>query len=405
MIVRSRSSGLIRWMVLLLLVIASGVGGLWGSAWWKQSQLREYENQCRTAKDRGDWNTLAVVSEKWAVWEPDSGQAWVMRALAAQESGDLPASAEFLEQIPDHYEGAIAARLELSTLYFEPLNRPVDGVRICERILDTNPKIVAAHQRLCHYFAMTLQRGRLLRQVRESIHRKAETVDGYNYLVTLPDLIFSDSLQRVTRWLEVTPDEPTLLVASALIRARDDKQKSGNEYEALMTQELRTILLRFPDDIELRTTLLEIVSRNGDIAGVEQLLESAPQFAGEDYRMWRIRSWFSLANGDSEAAEKAAREAIRLNPMDWHNWQHLAGILRQANQPAEAANAQRIAMFGKELQAVLLGLLDPRNPPRAALEGILEFAETCDDDLVMENLSRRLHVSTKKSLEFYRNSR
>lgn len=121
--------------------------------------------------------------------------------------------------------------------------------------------------------------------------------------------------------------------------------------------------------------------------------------------MWRIRSWFSLANGDSEAAEKAAREAIRLNPMDWHNWQHLAGILRQANQPAEAANAQRIAMFGKELQAVLLGLLDPRNPPRAALEGILEFAETCDDDLVMENLSRRLHVSTKKSLEFYRNSR
>ncbi len=51
-----------------------------------------------------------------------------------------------------------------------------------------------------------------------------------------------------------------------------------------MTQELRTLLQRFPDDIELRTTLLEIVSRNGDVAGVEQLLESAPQSAGDDYQ-------------------------------------------------------------------------------------------------------------------------
>ncbi len=391
----SPSAKPIRWIVLLILVTATGVVGAWSSAWWKQSRIKEYSALCRDAKDRGDWNELAAVSEKWTAWQPDAGQAWVFRALAAQESGDLPASAEFLEQIPDDFEGAIAARLELSTLYFEPLNRPIDGVRVCERILDTNPEIVAAHQRLCHYFAMTLQRSRLLRQVRESIARKAETVDGYNYFVTLPDLVFSDSLQRVTRWLEVTPDEPELLIASVLIRTRDDKQKSGNDYEALMTQELRTLLQRFPDDIELRTTLLEIVSRNGDVAGVEQLLESAPQSAGDDYRMWRIRSWYSLANGDPEAAEKAAREAIRFYPMDWHNWQHLAGILRQANQPVEAAEAQRIAMFGKELQGVLLSLLDPHNPPRAALEGILEFAQTCGDDFVMENLSRRLHVSAK----------
>jgi len=390
--VSSRSYKLIRWIVLLILITALGAGVALSHAWWKGNKIREYDALCRVAMVRSDWHELAGISEKWSAWQPDSGQAWVMRALAAQESGDLPASAEFLEQLPDQYAGAIPARLELSTLYFEPLNRPLDGVRISKRILATNPKIVIAHQRLCHYYAMTLQRSRLLKQLRESIEQKAETVDGYNYFVTLPDLVFSDSLQRVTNWLEVTPDEPTLLVASALIRTRDDKQKSGNEYEALMTEELRTLLQRFPDNIELRTTLLEIVSRNGDVAGVERLLESAPPFSGDDYRMWRIRSWYSLANGDPEAAKKAAKEAIRLYPMDWHNWQHLAGVLRQANQPAEAAEAQRIAMFGKELQGVLLSLLDPRNPPRAALEGILEFAETCGDDFVIENLSRRLQV-------------
>ena len=386
------SSRTVRWVLLAILAIALGGGFAWGTVLWNNHRTSEFGRRCRESRDQANWDDLAEVSEQWTQWQPESGDAWVLRAVAADESGDLIATADFLERVPDDYHGAVPAFLELSALYFDPLRRPIDGVRTCERILSVNPEIVVAHQRLCHYFAMTLQRDRLLKQVRESIRLRAETVDAYSYFVTLPDLVFSDALPSVKGWLEVTPDEPTLVIASALIRARDESLKSGNEYAAAMTTELKTLHERFPENLEVLTTLLEIISHDGDVEQVEKLLEQAPANASEDYRMWRFRSWHDSVTGNVDGAEKAARESIRMNPMDWHGWQHLSGILRRQHQPEKAAEAQATAMFGKDLQAVILALDDMNRPPRSVIDGILEYAETCGDTFVAENLSRRLKV-------------
>ena len=360
------SSRTVRWVLLATVTTALGGSLTWGTVLWKRHRTSEFDRHCRDSRAQENWHDLAEVSEQWTLWQPASGDAWVMRALAADKSGDLIATADFLERVPDDYQGAVPAFLELSSLYFDPLRRPVDGVRTCERILSINPEIVAAHERLCHYFAMTLQRDSLLKQVRESIRLRAETVDAYSYFLTLPDLVFSDALPSVKDWLEVTPDEPTLVIASALIRTRDESLKSGNEYEAAMTAELKTLHERFPENLEVLTTLLEIISRDGDVEQVENLLEQAPANAREDYRMWRFRSWHHSVTGNKAEAEKAARESLRLNPMDWHSWQHLSGILRQQDQPEAAAEAQATAMFGKDLQAVILALDDTNPPPRSA---------------------------------------
>ena len=386
------SSRTVRWVLFVILTIATGVSLTWGTVLWKRHKTSEFDRRCRESRAQANWHDLAVVSEQWTQWQPASGDAWVMRALAADESGDLIATADFLERVPVDYQGAVPAFLELSALYFDPLRRPIDGVRTCERILSINPEIVVAHERLCHYFAMTVQQDRLLKQVRESIRLRAETVDAYSYFLTLPDLIFSDALPSVNSWLEVTPDEPTLVIASALLRTRDESLKSGNEYEAAMTTELKTLHDRFPENLEVLTTLLEIISRDGDLEQVEELLEQAPANAREDYRMWRFRSWHHSVTGNEDEAEKAARESIRLNPMDWHSWQHLSGILRLQDQPEAAAEAQATAMFGKDLQAVILAIDNTNPPPRSVVDGILDYAETCGDTFVAENLSRRLKV-------------
>lgn len=361
-----------------------------GFRWWHGHRLATLAAECRAAKVRADWTALAKTSELWTQSQPNSGQAWAMRALAAHETGDLPATAGFLERIPDGDPVAIPSLIELTGLYFEPLKRPVDGVRICERILKINPEVVAAHQRLIHYFAMTLQRGRALRQLREALQRRAESVESYCYFVTLPDLVFDEALTRVNSWIEVLPDEPSLKIASALLRTRDDSVISGNDYELKQIEELRALHRDFPEDLEILTTLLELISRGGDQTEVSDLLKAAPAAAAEDYRMWRIRSAYSLTSGDPETAEKNLREAIRLNPMDWHNWHDLGSLLRLLNRGEDAAKAQELAKFGKELQAVLLSLLEPSKPPKAALDGVLDYAIACGDEFVARNLARRL---------------
>lgn len=388
-----------RSVVLILLTFVVLVGGELGRRLWTANKISNLQSECRSAKVQQDWDRLAAKSAELVELDPISGQGWAMRALASQELGDLPTAALFLEKIPDGDKLAIPAFIELSGLYFETLRKPLEGERICKRILHINPEIVAAHQRLTHFYAMTLQRQLAIEQVRESIRQGAESVSTYCYFVTLPDLVFDDAVKRVDSWIEVVPDDPRLQISKALLRARDDSVKSGNDFEKKVFEELLELHQQYPNDLEVLTTLLEIKSREGDRDAVGQFLEVAPAAAAADHRMWRIRSWYSQSGGDLKLAEENLRESLRLFPMDWHSWQQLGGILRLANRAEEAQQAQELAKFGKDLQAVLLNLLTPENPPKEALEGILEYAIACKDEFVTEKLSRRLGRTLSRSRE------
>ncbi|MFN9717430.1 MAG: hypothetical protein ACK58L_01980 [Planctomycetota bacterium] len=379
-----------------ILILLCSAGAWFGNLSWTRHRLSELQAQCRTAKIEKAWNKLQIDAARWTELEPTSGQAWAIRALASQETGDLPASAGFLERIPDADPIAIPAFIELSGIYFETLRSPVKGEATCHRILAINPEIVAAHQRLTHYYAMTLQRQRAINQVRESIRRRAESVSTYCYFVTLPDLVFQDAIVRVESWLEASPEEKSLRIAQTLIRTRDDSLRSGNDFEQKMSDELRHWHQQEPDNLELLTTLLEILSREGDREAVGRLLENAPLAASDDHRMWRIRSWYAQTDGDLVTAEEHLRQSLRLYPMDWHSWHQLSGLLRQANRIDSATKAMETAKFGKELQNVLLILLTPEAPPVEALEGILDYAIACGDEFVVENLSRRLKRPTPR---------
>ncbi len=371
----------------LLLIL----GAFAGNAAWSKRRVSKLASECRVAKAEKNWEKLCVVAREWSELEPTVGQSWAMRALASQETGDLPSTAAFLEKIPDTDPIAIPAYIELSGLYFETLRKPLLGEATCRRVLAINPEIVSAHQRLTHYYAMTLQRKLALDQVKESVRQRAESVSTYCYFVTLPDLVFQDSMSRVESWLEVSPEEQSLRIARALIRARDDSLKSGNDFEHKIFEELTLLHQQKPDDLELLTTLLEILTREGNREAVGTMLENAPAAASDDHRMWRFRSWYSQTDGDLVTAEKHLRQSLQLYPMDWHSWHQLSGLLRQANQLESSTKAMETARFGKELQNVLLSLLTPEAPPKEALEGVLDYAIACGDDFVVENLSRRLN--------------
>jgi tetratricopeptide (TPR) repeat protein len=379
-----------RWRVGLLLAFSALVLFVcpYGYRWWQERQQTSYFANCSRAQQARQWDELQSVAEKWSRWQPTSADAWLFRAEAAQRKGDFAGAAEYLSSIPESDPKALPAFVGLLTLQFGSLNRPLDGVETCERILTLAPLTTAAHRGLIEFYAITLQRQKLIQQIDFAIEKKREHPAAYVYLFLVDTMRLANAVESNSTWLKTYPDAELFLVAQALqrpepIAGADLAVKDKHEAIAALFE-------RFPNNIELLAYETDLAIRVGNIDEVIRLLKRAPAAADDDSRFWRAKGWLHLNRDEFPKAKQALQRALELHPLDWdaRNW--MADLTRRQGDLQEAARLQNIVRQARRLREKITAEDSAEEVSSEILADLEGYARRCGAAQVADALSRRL---------------
>lgn len=365
-----------------------------------QPGTANYAERCRHATLHGQWTELANQSKAWSEANPTDGQAWLYRAEAAQQQQDFAAANQFLSHVPpDSQFGrrALEARIELQ---FGPLNQPLAAVEACQALLLSDPNSKLAHQRLIFYFAFTLQRQKLIEQVRDAIARSCEPREAYTYLFFADSLLLSNAGSQNARWLQSDPFSELFSVAQAVQIAetlqgqipRDDPEVLAKVKESIERRDrtLEELLQKYPSNLELLAYFLRQAVEQGDVNRVTDLLTRAPDSAELDNRFWRYRGWLMQSHDDLAEAEAAYQQALKRHPMDWGTRHLLAGLMRRKGDLAEAGRLEQLVILANRLRRLLQQQDTVRSVSPQTLKDLADYAAECGDQLVADSLHAQL---------------
>jgi tetratricopeptide (TPR) repeat protein len=404
---------------LVVLVGLLAYGGRKGYFAWKGHQHAERVAACKAASQASRWDDLEKLAGEWLADDPNASDARVFLASAAQGRGDLEKAALELDRLPDGYPKIIEALLERSTLLFEPLNRPIEAVATCERILKIEPGVVPARRRIIFFYALTRQRARMIAEIRKAIELGCETPDAYVYLLGADWLRFSNGYELNDRWLAGDPESELFLVARAIHfegtqpemlpeseaaggnAPRDAPeppggtppgQAAGDRPPRLVAEEvLGGYLRRFPQNVELLDYHLEKASSQGDVQRVIELLSQARgEEAAGDSRFWRYRGWVLLAQDRPEEAAAAYARCLELFPFDWKARHQYAQVLRRLGRTDDVERQSQLGVEGKELEKLVVALPDAASLTPEVMDAMVRYVEHCGDQLVLRGLALRI---------------
>ncbi len=395
-----------RWRTLLGLIV---IGLLVAAAQpvlqlWRDRQALRFDRQCRELRDRKDWSKLAAGSESWSRGDPQRAKAWLFRAEAAEGQGKYVEAADYLFHVPLNDERSIPAYMGGVTLLLGKANRPLEGIEAIHQLFKREPRIAEAHKHLIQFYALTLQRHKLLQQIRFAIANEREPPEAYVYLLLVDTLRLSNGVEMNNRWLEQYPDNEIFLVARALhmhdekeeARRKAAENKSGlteksTEITPQRSQTLADLFQRFPNNLELRSYEIELALRVGDTDRVIELLSKAPPEIDDDNRFWRYKGQIHEARQEMDEAEKAYRKSAQMNPLEWRSWNSLAIMERLHGNFAEAGRLQGLVKRADDLRikARALPLIEEVGPDW--LHPFAEIARDAGDKQVADALYRRLN--------------
>lgn len=388
--------GRLRIGLLTLILLASGAIAIKPTYnWWHARQSRYYDNACEEAAHTESWEYLESISRQWVEWDPGASKGWVHLADALLRQGDVQGAVDALDRIDDRYPGALDALAIRGDILFSDLNQPYAAMENWERMLRINDAATVARQRMIYFYAITMQREKMRQEIFRAIELEGEPPEAYTYLYLAYDINFSDGLRLTRKWLESYPDDETLQVASAVYLATFQTDNSLSIMETSpvaagdqsAVNRLRNI---YPDNIELLSFFLAKAVYEGNQADVLNILKDAPSSAEADPRFWSARGWYLLEQEQFEDAAKALRTALSLNPFDWKSRNLLSSVLRQLNQPEEAAEESRLSLIGKELNQELFELPNARLIGNDLAQRIYDFSLEIGAEEMHRGLERRL---------------
>lgn len=391
--------------LLLFLIFAVG----WGVYRFAvRLQTRSLSAACHAAWQAKQWNQLEEFARRWIALDRGQAQPFLYLADAAQKRGDYLQAVRWLDQLPPKDPKTVPAWIEQTTLFFGPLNQPLEGEKACHRILQHEPAAIEPRQRLIFYYAQTLQRHKMIDQIRQAIRYGSDTRENYVYLIGAYYLVFSNGAEQNHHWLKKTPDYEHFLVARALHligsgivgdEAKDDpqpkriydfqRQQMVKEHEAVLLD----YLSRFPQNIELLNYFLWQAMTNGEVQRVAELLQRVPASAAGDGRFWRYKGWLLSSQKKYREAEESYRKALECHPFDYPSHHQLAQVLRHLGRDSEVGFIQSLGERGNELRRELLQLPNARAVSDEQLARIAAYIEDCGDQGVADALKRRLGIS------------
>jgi tetratricopeptide (TPR) repeat protein len=353
-----------RFVILAALVVVSA--GAWPAyRWWHTYRTEQFKSACKDALADKEWRYAEAIATRWFEWDSGNDDAWVLLASASVELGDVERAAKCLGNVDDSYHGALQALAVRGDLLFSDLNRVDEAVATWKRMLAINPEADLARQRLIYYYAMSLQRDKMLDHIRIAMKLRCEPPEAYAYYLLAYEVNFSDGLTLINKWRQDDPDDEVLKVAHAIYVAKyaEIDTVAGLGSSSVAPGDLSLInqcLTEYPANLEVLAFHLDKALYEGDEARVLKLLSQAPPSAEQDARFWRYRGWYLAGQGRHDKAEQALRKALEIHPVDWRPRWLLAGVLRRLGRSSEASETSRVALIGKELRQDLFELPNAR---------------------------------------------
>ena len=366
-----------------------------GLRWHRQSREADFRRECRYAFETEDWATLGEASAQWQAFNPASEDALLYLAEFRARSGDMAAAVDLLTSLPDESDKTVAALMTAVDIQFQELQRPLDGLNTLDRLIRLAPEVSGFRRRQLFFYAMTLQRTKLIAAIRSSIEDRAEPPEAYVYLVLAGNLSFTNGVGVTQRWLSASPEETTFQIAFQIQKADflslmdAPTEQSRRELESTW-KSLDRLLEQNPTNPILVRHRLFRAAADDDSSEVGRLLSQLPDEAWDDSVFLRYRAWFSHRQGQLDEAEESYRRSLQVFPMDWQTWQGLAEVLRRKGSFDRAEEAQKIALEGKELRKTLVQQPDAAEIQLEHLARIEEFARHCGDRTVSKAISKRL---------------
>lgn len=395
------SSGRQKWIVIVLVTLsaAGAVAGFW---WNHKSRTQEFLTQCRKATAVEDWQELGKVATEWRRWDPDSADAAIFLADFNQQRGKLEEAVALLSSLSDQNKKTTAALLFAVDISFNELNRPKDALNLIERLKRIAPKLTGVRQRSIFFYALTLQRRKMMNEIRQAISDGAEPPAAYVYLIVSSHLMFSNGPELNAAWSRSAPNDVDYQ-AAYLAQTADDlftidtpTSKQTNRLQQTLS-EIESLSAKHPENEALLVSRLFHYADNDNVARVGELLNTVTEEGWTNSMFWRYRGWFHHRNGELAEAEAAYETARNMFRLDWQTWQGLAEVQRMLGKLDAAEASQKIALEGKELRKFLVQLPDVSVVEPDTLHRIATYAEHCGDQLVSQAASKRLQAMNYSS--------
>ena len=395
---RSLGRRRVPWLVAVVLVtiVAGGYGAY---RVWVNMRIDTYAASCRQAMREKNWQRVTELASAWSQLAPQQADPWICLAAAASERGEVQQAVDYLARLPDGDPKTPGALLERSGMLFNALHRPIEGAADCDRALRLQPHLPEAHQRLIFFYAFTMQRARMVKQIRVALENDCDLPETYVYLFGRDWLSFANGMQENVKWMRHDPDNELFLVAAAMYaitsRALDEKSEPEKEHQSrgdtpVHQQYLAELFERFPHNMELLVYYLKQASNDGDADRVTELLALAPPEAAEDNRFWRYKGWLHAACDELEQSESAYRQALEINPYDYVAQHQLAGVVRRSKKFEEVEALEIRSRTGNALRREILPLPDVRKISKELQIRMATYAASCGDDLAAKKLFNRV---------------
>ena len=386
--------------ILLLAGLMMSLIGLWYGMGLVYPTAEEWKQRYQDAAQSRDWDTARNCAQRWSQTAPESGEARLRLAELLVKQRQYQAAMDCYGQVPvtsGEWETAMTAGIELQ---FGPLNRPAEGASDCEVLLRQNPNSLAAQQRLIFFLAMTLQRTRLIQQIRQAIEMGSEPRESYVYLFFADSLSFSNGAELNSQWLASDPDSELYEVAIAIFTTETlDASLSMDDLEAAETSRraqakkgavMEALLAKYPHNTELLAYAIRQRMQGGKRDEAIFYLAKATVDAEQDHRFWRFKGWIHADRDEIGEAEKSYRRAIELHPLDWSTRHLLAELCQKQQKFDEVQRLRELVTRANELRRTLQSLPNARNVPQEVMIRLADYAADCGDHQVSAALRRRI---------------
>ncbi len=375
-------------------------GGIWcGISRWQPS-VAELKKQSQDALKSRDWRRMEELTIRWTAIAPESGEAWLQRSESLIQQHKYAAALDCLTRIPlASPEAETSLRIQME-LQFGPLNRPADGATTCEKLLSKDPQSPVARQRLIFFLTMTLQRTRLIQQIRQAIDVGTEPRESYVYLFFADSLSFANGAELNGQWLLGEPDSELFEVGEAIFASEsldasvsmDDREKAEATRRAIGNKAavMETLLAKYPHNSELLAYNIRQQIQNGHLAAVVKLLAQSSVEAESDHRFWRFKGWVHAQRNQVADAENSYRQAIKLHPLDWTTRHMLAELLQQQQRIEEVKALRELVARANELRRELQHAPNARQIAPESVARLADYAADCGDTQMSDALRRRI---------------